>query len=65
MANGVSTRAAVKGAAGRVPIVYSFSGDPIAAVSSLVVLGDMLLFGWLVYRTKPEKRAPRAPYPAE
>ena len=24
-------------------------GDPIAAVSSLVVLADMLLFGWLVY----------------
>ena len=24
-------------------------GDPIAAVSSLVILADMLLFGWLVY----------------
>lgn len=25
-------------------------GDPIAAVSSLIVLADMLLFGWLVFR---------------
>jgi hypothetical protein len=24
-------------------------GDPIAAVSSLVVLGDMLLFAWIVF----------------
>ena len=31
MANGLSTRAAINGAAGRVPVVYSFSGDPIAA----------------------------------
>src|SRR5499427_8279795 len=28
-------------------------GDPIAAVSSLVILADMLLFGWLVYRREP------------
>jgi cbb3-type cytochrome oxidase subunit 1 len=28
-------------------------GDPIAAVSSLVILADMLLFGWLVYRQEP------------
>jgi len=28
-------------------------GDPIAAVSSLVILADTLLFGWLVYR--PER----------
>jgi hypothetical protein len=28
-------------------------GDPIAAVSSLVLLADMLLFGWLVYRREP------------
>ncbi|WP_406853800.1 hypothetical protein ABEG18_14660 [Alsobacter sp. KACC 23698] len=26
------------------------AGDPIAAVSSLVVFGDMAFFGWLVYR---------------
>src|SRR6516164_11678291 len=26
------------------------TGDPIAAVGSLVILADMLLFGWLVYR---------------
>lgn len=25
-------------------------GDPIAAISSIAVLGDMLLFGWLVFR---------------
>ena len=28
-------------------------GDPIAAVSSLAILADMLLFGWLVYRREP------------
>jgi hypothetical protein len=28
-------------------------GDPIAAVSSLLVLSDMLLFGWLVIRRDP------------
>jgi hypothetical protein len=28
-------------------------GDPIAAVSSLVVLVDMLIFGWLVFRSEP------------
>jgi predicted cobalt transporter CbtA len=28
-------------------------GDPIAAVSSLLVLSDMLLFGWLVIRREP------------
>ncbi|WP_200808371.1 hypothetical protein [Tistlia consotensis] len=27
-------------------------GDPIAAVGSLVVLLDMLLFGWLVFRNE-------------
>jgi peptidoglycan/LPS O-acetylase OafA/YrhL len=26
------------------------SGEPIAAIGSLIVLADMLLFGWLVYR---------------
>jgi len=25
-------------------------GDPIAAVSSLIILADVLLFGWFVYR---------------
>jgi hypothetical protein len=40
-------------------------GDPIAAVSSLVVLADMLLFGWLVYGTEPGKRTAQASYPAE
>jgi peptidoglycan/LPS O-acetylase OafA/YrhL len=29
------------------------TGEPIAAVGSLVILADMLLFGWLVYR--PER----------
>jgi hypothetical protein len=28
-------------------------GDPIAAVASLVVLADALLFGWLVFRGEP------------
>jgi cbb3-type cytochrome oxidase subunit 1 len=28
-------------------------GDPIAGVSSLVVLADTLLFGWLVFRREP------------
>jgi putative Mn2+ efflux pump MntP len=28
-------------------------GDPIAAGSSLVVLADTLLFGWLVFRREP------------
>jgi hypothetical protein len=28
-------------------------GDPIAAVSSLLVLADTLLFGWLVIRREP------------
>lgn len=27
-------------------------GDPIAAIGSLVVLGDMLLFAWIVFRRK-------------
>ena len=29
------------------------TGDPLAAAGSLVILADMLLFGWLVYR--PER----------
>ena len=32
-------------------------GDPIAAVSSLVILADMLLFGWLVDRREPVELA--------
>jgi uncharacterized membrane protein YczE len=31
-------------------------GEPIAAISSLVVLADMLLFGWLVLRRKHPER---------
>jgi hypothetical protein len=30
------------------------SGEPIAAVGSFVALGDMLIFGWLVFRREPE-----------
>jgi hypothetical protein len=26
------------------------AGDPFAAIGSLVVLADMVMFGWLVYR---------------
>jgi peptidoglycan/LPS O-acetylase OafA/YrhL len=41
-------------------------GDPIAAVGSLVVLADMLLFGWLVFRREPADRASaRSAMPAE
>jgi hypothetical protein len=32
-------------------------GDPIAAAGSLVILTDMLLFGWLVYRREPTELA--------
>jgi len=28
------------------------NGDPIAAIGSILVFGDMLLFGWLVFRTE-------------
>jgi cbb3-type cytochrome oxidase subunit 1 len=38
-------------------------GDPIAAVSSLLVLADMLLFGWLVIRR--ESTGVRLTAPAE
>jgi drug/metabolite transporter (DMT)-like permease len=31
------------------------AGDPIAAIGSLVVLGGMIFFGWLVYR---QERSP-------
>jgi hypothetical protein len=41
-------------------------GDPIAAVSSLVVLADTLLFGWLIFRREPAERAgQRLSVPAE
>jgi hypothetical protein len=41
-------------------------GDPIAAVSSLVVLADTLLFGWLVFRGEPaELASPRSRVAAE
>lgn len=33
------------------------NGDPIAAVGSFVVLGDMLLFGWLLYKFEQETAA--------
>ena len=40
-------------------------GDPIAAVSSLVVLADTLLFGWLVFHREPAELAgPRSTVPA-
>ena len=32
-------------------------GDPIAAVGSLVVFGDMLLFGWLLFKSEREVAA--------
>ena len=34
-------------------------GDPIAALSSLVILADTLLFGWLVFRPQPAERSSR------
>jgi hypothetical protein len=41
-------------------------GEPIAAVSSLVVLADMLLFGWLVHRREAAERLTgRTAMPAE
>jgi hypothetical protein len=41
-------------------------GDPIAAVSSLLVLVDMLIFGWLVFRPAPvELTGRRSTLPAE
>ena len=39
-------------------------GDPIAAVSSLVVLVDMMIFGWLVFRSEPAELTTRT-VPAE
>jgi hypothetical protein len=42
-----------------VGLIYSGQkiGDAIAAVSSLVVLADMLLFGWLVLRAPGKEQA--------
>jgi putative Mn2+ efflux pump MntP len=41
-------------------------GHPIAAAGSLVILADMVLFGWLVYRrTQVELAGKRSPVPAE
>jgi hypothetical protein len=41
-------------------------GDPVAAVGSLAVLADMLLFGWLVVRRgRAEKAEPASAVPAE
>jgi hypothetical protein len=41
-------------------------GDPIAAVGSLIVLADTLLFGWLVFRREPADQASkRSAMPAE
>jgi hypothetical protein len=41
-------------------------GDPIAGVSSLLVLADTLLFGWLVFRREPaEMTSQRSTVPAE
>jgi predicted cobalt transporter CbtA len=41
-------------------------GDPIAAVSSLIVLADTLLFGWFVFRREPaEMTSQRSAVPAE
>jgi hypothetical protein len=42
------------------------AGDPIAAISSLVVFGDTLLFCWMVFRVEPAERLPaRSAAPAE
>jgi hypothetical protein len=40
-------------------------GDPIAATGSIIVLADMLLFGWLVYRREAIKVDARHAVPAE
>jgi hypothetical protein len=41
-------------------------GDPIAAVSSLIVLADVLLFGWLVFQDQPvEETRRQSTMPAE
>ncbi len=40
-------------------------GDPIAAIGSLVVLGDMLLFAWIVFRRESAATAVHSTVPAE
>jgi len=40
-------------------------GDPIAAVGSLVILADTLLFAWLVFRNRSDDAASRSAVPAE
>jgi cbb3-type cytochrome oxidase subunit 1 len=41
-------------------------GDPIAAVGSIIVFADALLFGWLVYRRRSsDGSVPRSSIPAE
>src|SRR5438270_2120345 len=42
------------------------AGDPIAAISSLTVLADMILFSWFVFRREPVEHAhERSAVPAE
>jgi len=36
------------------------NGDPIAAVGAFVVFGDMLMFGWLLYKSEREPVAGRS-----
>jgi cbb3-type cytochrome oxidase subunit 1 len=41
-------------------------GDPIAAVGSLVIFGDTLLFAWLVFQVRPAVTLATRPFiPAE
>src|SRR6185503_7683296 len=41
------------------------AGDPFAAVGSLIVLADMVMFGWLVYRSERAPAGRSATVPAE
>lgn len=43
------------------------AGDPIAAIGSLLILADMLMFGWLVVKTEraPATQEQQAMQPAE
>ncbi len=42
------------------------AGDPIAAISSLAVLADMIFFSWFVFRREPVEHArQRSTVPAE
>jgi cbb3-type cytochrome oxidase subunit 1 len=41
-------------------------GDPIAGMSAMIVFADVLLFGWLVFRSDPtEETKRRSTVPAE